>query len=707
VRWLAEGEIEFLGRVDHQVKIRGLRIELGEIEAALARHPAVRHAVVLAREREQDARRRERWLVAYAVLREGAAADAGALRRGLGESLPAYMVPSALVLLDALPRTATGKVDRRALPAPEPVEAEEGFAAPGDPTEELLAGIWAAVLGRGRVGVHDNFFEIGGHSLLATQVVSRIREAFRVEVPVQRLFEAPTVAELAGVIHKLRREEEGMAPPPLVPVARDQELPLSFAQQRLWFLDQLDPGSAAYNIPLAVRLNDAVEAGLLERIFNEVVRRHEVLRTTFAATAGEPRQVIAEQLHLPLPVIDLGPLSSQDRRLEAERLAAAEARRPFDLTLGPLVRFTLARLADDDQVVMATMHHIVSDGWSMGVFLRELAALHDAFSRGETAPGRPAPLAELPIQYADFACWQRRWLAGEVLEAQLGYWRAELAGAPPLLDLPTDRPRPAVQTFRGRHLGMALSEPLSGALARRSREQGVTLFMTLLAAFQILLSRLTGQEDIVVGSPIAGRNHKQIEGLIGFFVNTLVLRTDLSGDPPYRELLARVRQVALGAYAHQDLPFEQLVEVAQPQRDLSSTPLFQVMFILQNASREAEETPGLALSPLATEGGTAKFDLTLSLQESTRGVSGSLEYNTDLFDRTTIERLRAHFELLLAAIVDDPDERLGELPRLAAAERHQLLVEWNDTAAEDRPAGLIHELFERQVRRTPEAVALL
>ncbi|MCP4570816.1 MAG: AMP-binding protein, partial [bacterium] len=586
-------------------------------------------------------------------------------------------------------------------------EPAVGTAVPEDPNEELLAGIWAEVLGRDRVGVHDNFFELGGHSLLATQVVSRIRETFRIEVPLPRLFEAPTVAGLAGVVRTLGREQEGVAAPPLVTVARDRELPLSFAQQRLWFLDQLDPRSPAYNIPLAVRLNGTVEAGLLERIFNEVVRRHEVLRTTFAAAAGEPYQVIAGELQVPLPVVDLDRLTAEDRRLEAEHQAAAEARRPFDLTVGPLVRFTLVRLAADAQVVMATMHHIVSDGWSMGIFLRELAALSDAFSRGESSP-----LAELPIQYADFAHWQRRWLAGEVLDTQLGYWRERLTGAPPRLELPTDRPRPAAQTFRGRHLGMALDESLAGTLARRSREHGTTLFMTLLTAFKVLLSRLTGRQDIVVGSPIAGRNHREIEALIGFFVNTLVLRTDLAGgmdnrDPTYREVLARVREVALGAYAHQDLPFEQLVEVVQPERDLSTTPLFQVMFILQNAPREAGETSGLAMSPLAAEGGTAKFDLTLSFEESARGLSGALEYNTDLFDRTTMERLRAHFGLLLAAIADDPDERIGELPRLAAAERHQLLLEWNDTAPAAAPAGLIHELFERQVERTPEAVALV
>ncbi|MCP4660487.1 MAG: AMP-binding protein, partial [bacterium] len=710
VRWLAEGEIEFLGRIDHQVKIRGLRIELGEIEAALAAHPAVRHAVVLARER--DAGRGERWLVAYAVLREGAAADAGALRQELGESLPAYMVPSALVLLDALPRTATGKVDRRALPAPESVEEEAGFAAPGDPTEEILAGIWAAVLGRGRVGVHDNFFEIGGHSLLATQVLSRIREAFRVEVPVQRLFEAPTVAGLAAAVRRLQLERYGPAAPAMVPVPRDRELPLSFAQQRLWFIEQFDTGHGAYNIPVAVGLTGAVEAALLERIFNEVVRRHEVLRTRFEAPAGRPRMVIADRLELSLPVVELGSLPAGEREVEVRRLAAAEAERPFDLTRGPLIRVLLVRLTAAEQLLFGNMHHIVSDGWSMEVLVRELTVLSQALSQGG-----PSPLPELPLQYADFAHWQRQWLAGEALETELAYWTEQLAGAPPQLELPTDRPRPAVQSFRGRHLAVALTETLSEALAALARREGATLFMTLLAAFKVLLHRYTGREDIVVGTPIAGRNRREIEGLIGFFVNTLVLRTDLSRGtanrgtanrgPMYRELLARVRRVSLDAYAHQDLPFERLVEELEPQRDLSSTPLFQVMFALQNAPRERFELPELTLSTLSAAGETAKFDLTLTLQEDAAGIRGELEYSTDLFDPTTMVRLVAHFERLLEGIVEDPERRLAELPRMTAPERHQLLVEWRETGTAPPPDLCIRELFEAQVEARPDARAVV
>ncbi|MCP4660712.1 MAG: amino acid adenylation domain-containing protein, partial [bacterium] len=704
-RTLSDGTIEFLGRIDHQVKIRGFRVELGEIEAVLSRSDLVRECVVLAREEASGAGpMRPARLVAYAVTDPGT--EPRELRARLQESLPDYMVPSAFVRLETLPRLPNGKVDREALPAPARPGPEVDLAAPADPAEELLAGIWAGVLDLDRIGAHENFFELGGHSLLATQVVSRIREAFGVELPLPRLFEAPTVAELAAVVRALRQEQEGIAVLPMVPVPRGRTLPLSFAQQRLWFLDQLEPASPVYNIPLAVRLRGALPVPLLERIFSEVMRRHEVLRTTFEPAAGEPRQVITAELELALPVVDLQALPEAVREAEVGRLAAAEARLPFDLAVGPLVRVTLVRLTADDQAVLVTMHHIASDGWSMGVFRRELAVLAEAF-----AQGRPSPLPELPVQYADFAHWQRQWLRGEVLEAQLAYWRVELAGIPARLELPTDRPRPAVPSYRGRHLGVALPEELSRALAALARRQGVTSFMTLLAAFQTLLGRWAGTDDVAVGTPIAGRNRRQIEDLIGFFVNTLVLRTDLRDDssldgPAFQELLTRVRRVALDAYAHQDLPFEQLVEEVQPERDLSSTPLFQVMFVRQNAPQVTVEMPALAISSLPADVGTTKFDLTLSLQESERGIRGSLAYRTDLFDPTTMARLGAQFSRLLTAIADDPERRLGELPLVSAAERHQLLTAWNDTLHPDPRGLLVHELFEAQVEKRPEAVAV-
>ncbi|MCP4660219.1 MAG: amino acid adenylation domain-containing protein, partial [bacterium] len=706
VRYLPEGAIEFLGRIDHQVKLRGFRVELGEIEAVLNGHGNVRESVVLVRDEiaAGDGRRSPARLVAYVVAGGEPLPAVRELREFLSQALPDYMVPAVVVFLDALPLTPNGKVDRRALPAPAASEIlpEGELAAPGNPTEELLAGIWGEVLGVGGVGVHDDFFELGGHSLMATQLASRVRETFAVELPLRKIFEAPTVAELAAIIEAAQLEQRGLRIPPMVPVARDQELALSFAQQRLWFLYQLEPETPAYNVSAAVRLSGAVDAGIIERIFNEVVRRHEALRTTFTTAAGRPIQVIAERLRLPLPVADLDRLPEPRREAEARRLAGEEAQRPFDLAVGPLVRLTLLRLAEQDHVLAMTMHHIVSDGWSMGIFIRELSVLLEAFSQGN-----PSPLAELPLQYADFAHWQGQWLAGKVLEAEMAYWRVELAGAPRYLDLPTDRPRPAVVGYRGRIRELALSAELSGALATLSRGRDVTLYMTLLAAFAALLGRWCGQQDIVVGSPIAGRNRREIEGLIGFFVNTLVLRTDLTGDPSFEQLSARVRRVALNAYAHQNLPFEQLVEELQPRRDASLHPLFQVMFALQNAPQPTVESSGLALTPLAIERVTAAFDLTLSLQETEAGVRGTLEYRTDLFDEVTILRLAAHFTTLLAGVVRDPGARLSDLPLLSPAENHQLTLEWNDTRSDYPQGRTIHELFELWAERTPDAPAVV
>ncbi|RMF32232.1 MAG: non-ribosomal peptide synthetase, partial [Chloroflexi bacterium] len=460
--------------------------------------------------------------------------------------------------------------------------------------------LWAQVLGLERVGVHDNFFELGGHSLLATQVVSRLRDALQIEVPLRLLFEHPTVAELTERLREEQWAAQGIAAPPIEPVPRDGDLPLSFAQQRLWFLDQLEPGSPFYNIPTAVRLTGPLDVAALEASLNEILRRHESLRTTFPTVDGRPRQQIAPELTLSLPVIDLRGLPEAEREAQALRLATEEAQRPFDLAQGPLIRALLLQLDDDDHIALLTMHHIVSDGWSMGILIQEIAVLYDAFSQG-----RPSPLPELPIQYADFAAWQRKWLQGEVLERQLAYWKEQLADLPPLLELPTDRPRPAVQSFRGRTHSFVLPETLSRAIQELGRREGATLFMTLLAAFQALLYRYTGQERFAVGTPIANRNRAEIEGLIGFFVNTLVLRADFADNPTFRQVLKRVRETALGAYAHQDLPFEMLVDALQPERDLSHTPLFQVMFVLQDTPMGSHRLSHLTLSPVEAETGIA------------------------------------------------------------------------------------------------------
>jgi amino acid adenylation domain-containing protein len=480
------------------------------------------------------------------------------------------------------------------------------------------------------------------------------------------------------------------------------ELPLSFAQQRLWFLSQLDPGSPVYNLSAGYRLRGPLNATALEHSLHEIIRRHESLRTIFPAVDGRPVQVVTPHQPLALPVIDLRALARRDKDARARQLAIEHAQRPFDLPHGPLFRATLVQLAAEEYLFLLSMHHIVSDGWSMGVFFRELAALYAAFSSGKASP-----LPELPVQYADFALWQQQWLQGEVLEKQLAYWTQQLAGSPPLLELPTDRPRPVTQTYRGARQWLALPKALSDQLRALSQREGVTLFMTLLAAFQALLSRYTGQEDIVVGSPIAGRTRVATEGLIGLFVNTLVLRMDLSGNPTFRELLQRVRAVALEAYAHQDLPFEKLAEELQPERSLSHALVFQVLFALQNVPRQPLELPGLTVSPLEREAGTAKFDLSVFISEEGETLRGTVNYNSDLFEADTIARLVGHFQTMLDGIVADLDTPISRLPLLTGAERQQLLMAWNQTRTHAPQDSCLHDLFEAQVERTPDAVAVV
>jgi amino acid adenylation domain-containing protein len=715
--YLPDGNIEYLGRSDHQVKIRGFRIELGEIEAALWQHPAVREAAVIAREDAPGDKR----LVAYVVhnpqdqgLQEQAAnlqveqvsiaqKLIPYLRSFLQEKLPDYMVPSVFMMLNALPLTPNGKVDRRALPAPElRPELELTFVAPRTPVEEMLASIWAGVLGIEQVGIHNNFFELGGHSLLATQVISKVRDTLAVELPLRSLFEAPTVATLAEHVENSLHSGQSIEAQPLLPIPRSGDIPLSFAQARLWFLDQLQPDSAFYNIPIALHLSGQLNVAALESSLNEIIRRHEVLRTNFTKVSGQPVQVIASTLKLKLLLVDLQNLPFCEREVEAQRLVTTFAERPFDLEREPLVRTKLLKLDETEYVFLLTVHHIIFDGWSTGVFYGELAALYEAF-----CTGKPKVLPELPIQYADFALWQRHWLTPEVLVPQLSYWKQQLLGAPALLELPTDRPRKAVQSYRGAYQSFTLSLELSEALAELSKRAGVTRFMTLYAAFVTLLYRYTGSEDIVVGTPVANRNRQEIEGLIGFFVNTLVLRTDLSANPSFEELLGRVREVALGAYAHQDLPFEQLVEALQPERSLSYTPLFQVMFALDDASVPSVELPDLTVSEFSFETGTTKFDLALSMENTASGLIGVWEYNSDLFDAATIARYSEHFLSLLEGIFANPIQPISELPLLTQRERHQLLFEWNNTIKEYPQDKCIHQLFEEQVERSPSSVAVV
>ena len=707
VRWLADGTLEFVGRLDQQVKVRGFRVELGEIEVTLGEQEKVREAVVIAREDSAGEKR----LVAYVVphtevqsMQQERAQLISRLRVHLEQKLPDYMIPASFVLLDALPLTSNGKVDRRALPVPDEARPEQAgdFVAPSTPIEELLSRLWAELLRVESVGVRDDFFTLGGHSLLATRLVSRVRESFGVELPVRSLFEAPTVRDLAGHIEAGLRDRTGEQAPPLVRVSRDERLPLSFAQQRLWFLHELEPTSSFYNIPVAVRLRGRLQIDAMQRALNEIVRRHESLRTSLPTIDTQPVQSIAPTLTLDLSLIDLSTLREEEREREAQRRAAEEARAPFNLATGPLIRAGLVRLGAEDHVLLVTMHHIISDGWSMGVLIKEVGALYRAFLENETSP-----LTELPVQYADFAVWQRRWLSGEVFETHLRYWRRQLSGELTVLNLPTDKPRPEVQSFRGSSQSLQLPAPLTEALNVLLKREGVTLFMLLLAAFKALLSRYTDQSDIVIGSPIANRNRVELEGLIGFFVNTLTLRTDLSGNPTFRELMGRVRAVALEAYAHQDMPFEQLVEQMHPERTMSRNPLFQVMFQMENTPKEELPLPGLVLSAVEVERVTTQFDLSFDVMENDEGLLVVAEYSTDLFNTATISAMLRCWRILLEGVIANPDARIDELPLLAGAEREQLLNGWNETRHAFPAEHTLPELFEAQVAARPDALAVI
>jgi amino acid adenylation domain-containing protein len=693
-----DGDIEFLRRIDQQVKVRGFRIELGEIEAHLARHPAVQAATAAIYEATPGDRR----IVAYLVAASQPAPAADELRRFLSETLPEYMLPAAWIWLPALPLTPNGKLNRKALPQPETDRPEltVAFVAPRTGLELTLAALWSEVLGTDQVGVHDNFFDLGGHSLLATRLMARIESRLGAALPLRALFEAPTVEALAGRVNQALGAEGGRLVPLLAAGPRPADLPLSFAQERLWFIDRLEPGTPRYNIPVALHVEGPLDAAVLALCLGEIRRRHESLRTVFAELEGTPVQVIQPAAPFALPVVDLSGLPPGRREMMARLLAGDEAVRPFDLACGPLLRGLLLRLAEEDHVAALNMHHIVSDGWSMRILVREVTALYAAL-----AAGRPSPLSELPLQYADFSVWQRSWLHGEALESEISFWRRQLAGLPPLLDLPTDRPRPAVQSFRGASRPVHLCAGLTRNLQALGRREGATLFMVLLAAFQALLVRTGGQDDLAVGTPVAGRNRVEIEELIGFFVNTLVLRADRTGSSTFRELISRVRETVLATQAHQDLPFEKLVQELSPERSLAHSPLFQVMLALQEDPLEALEIQSLRLRPVGRAGTTAKFDLTLSLGEHGGGIGGVIEYATDLFDPTTVDRLILHFETLLTAALAAPELPVSVLSVLDVVERHQLLVEWGGVGGEPC-ASSIHGRFEAQARQAPGATAL-
>jgi amino acid adenylation domain-containing protein len=648
-RYQSDGKIEFLGRLDTQVKLRGFRIELGEIETVLSQHPNVTQAVVVIRKDQSGDQR----LVAYFTA-DDPSPGSNDLRSFLQLYLPDYMVPSAFVLLEAMPLTPNKKVDRRVLPAPDysgSVNIEQ-FVEPQDPVAELLSDIWAKVLGVERIGIYDNFFDRGGHSLLATQVVSRLRDTFHVDVPVRALFESPSVASLAQKIRAAIQQERKLPAIPLEPVRRDLKLPLSFAQQRLWFLDQLEPGSPFYNISRAVRLRGPLNLAALGQALDEIVKRHESVRTVFGED-GDPFQRITAARPLPLPLIDLAQIPTALREEEANRLAAEEIRQPFDLSNDLVLRASLISIDADDHLLVLILHHISADGWSLGVLFRELTALYGAF-----ANQKPSPLPTLPVQYVDFAVWQREWLQGEVLSKLLTYWQKQLADAPLVLELQTDKPRPVVQSFRGAYERQTFSGSLVNSLKQLSRSQGASLFMTCLAVFQLLLSRYTGQEDLIVGTDVANRTRVETEGLIGFFTNLLPLRAKISGNPTFTGWLRRVRETTLEAYAHADLPFDKLVEELRPPRDPGRNPIVQVLLVMQNQPARQFAMAGLEVSQVELPLENSRFDLVLFLSEFETGLAALWLYNSDLFEPATIAKMAVHFERLMSAIVEDPAAKL-------------------------------------------------
>ena len=695
-RWLADGNIEFLGRNDFQVKIRGFRIELGEIETCLSAYPGVRDAIVVAREDSPGEKR----LVAYYT-----AADPGigaeSLRPHLAEKLPEYMVPAAYVRLEFLPLTPNGKLDRQALPAPEAgAYATRGYEAPLGETETILASVWTDILRVDRVGRHDNFFELGGHSLLAVRVISRLRQSLGIEVALSDLFAYPVLSTLSRTLSGAAQTEL----PRIVSCDRGERLPLSFAQQRLWFLAQMEGGSEAYHIPFHLSFAGDLDRSALRRALDRIVVRHEALRTTFLLTEDGPMQRIVseDESRFLLQEDDLSQHS--DPAGELRRLAIQEAGASFNLEAGPLIRGRLVRVSEDEHTLLISMHHIVSDGWSMGIFRNELSVLYDAFRRGEQDP-----LPALALQYADYAVWQRRWMEGDILQQQAEYWKATLAGAPALLELPADHPRSTQRDYAGAFARLRLDETLTSGLKELSRRHGLTLYMTMLTAWSVLLARLSGQQDLVIGTPAANRGRAEIEGLIGFFVNTLALRIDLTGAPSVGDLLARVKAQALAAQQHQDIPFEHVVEIMRPVRSLAHSPLFQVMFTWQSA--DSDPVPGLSglgVKPSRTAIPVhAKFDLTLSLREVGGCIAGGLEYATALFEASTIERYLGYFRTLLEAIVANDAQAVDQLPLLSPSERHQLLYEWNDTASDFPGDKCIHQLFEEQAEKSPAAVAVV
>jgi amino acid adenylation domain-containing protein len=701
VRYLASGELEFLGRVDEQLKVRGFRIEPGEIESALVEEAGVRRAVVLVREDAPGDKR----IVAYVEHGPQTQLDASRLREVLKRRLPDFMIPSAFVLLSTFPMTAHGKIDRRALPPPTHTEAAGPRVAPRTPLERTLLEIWTEVLGRQDVSVEDNFFELGGHSLLATQVMSRVRKALLLEVPLQSLFEEPTIAGLARGIEEKRWGDRALLSTPLLSAVDSSRLeetfPQAFAQQRLWFLEQLEPGASTYNISSAVLLRGGLDLAVLHESLLELVMRHESLRSRFALSDAGPVQIVMKDQAPSFTVteVDAGAGAGEE---QTAALIREEVLRPFDLAQGPLLRVSVLRVARDEHIVQLTIHHIVSDGWSLGVLVRELGIVYNAKLRGEASP-----LLPLSLRTVDFFRRQGEWLEQGKLDGQLAYWVERLAGAPALLALPTDRPRTSEQSSRGATAFVVLSSSLAERARSLGRNERASLFMVLLAGFKVLLARYSEQDDIVVGTPVANRPFEEAESLIGHLTNAVALRTQLSEELSFREVVGRVRETSLEAFSHQDVPFEKVVEQVGAERRLGKTPIFQVMFVLQNSPASPLELTGIEVATVTVPNTTTMVDLTMEVVEQPYGLVVAIQFSTDLFERRTVARMLHHYERILEVALVAPDTRLSELSFLSEAEYEETVRACNRSDGPAPKAGILHRRFEEQVRRTPHAPALV
>ncbi len=665
-RWLPDGNIEFLGRIDHQVKIRGFRIELGEIENYLLKNEDIKEAVVTAREGEARA---QRYLCAYIVPQDshaGKELTVSELREYLLKELPDYMVPAYFIHLEKIPLTSNGKIDRKALPEPakETIKTGAKYVAPANETEEKIVEIWQAILGIERIGVEDDFFELGGDSILASQCIARMREEFQVDISLRKIFEQPLLKALSKEVTNQKQEILSIK---IKKVSRNGDIPLSFAQERLWFLQKLDKNSMAYFVPRAIRIFGKLEVRLLERTFTELIRRHEILRTVFPTREGRPVQRILEPYPFKIPVVDFLGLDEKPQPEEVSLWISREGQRGFDFEKGPLLRVSVLKLKKEEHIVVLTEHHLIHDGWTQGVLLREFIAVFTAYLEG-----KPSPLPELPIQYADFACWQRNYLQGDVLEHHLDYWRKKLSGLAPLSELPLDRPRPVVISGKGGMKVLIIPSPLTAVLKEFNKEESVTLFMTMLAVFKVFLYRYTGVEDLCVGTGVANRRLKEMEGMLGMVINTLALRTRVSGELSFRECLQRVKETCLEAYEHEDTPFDRIVEAVQPERSLSFTPIFQVMFSFMDTPTENLELPGLELILEESHNRSSKFDLNIvvvppaeqSIEEGGGEILIEWEYNSDLFDEDTIDDMSSHYKQLLEETTNNPELRISELPMI-------------------------------------------